>query len=43
MARIFRQPGETGIKIKNVNQNLVFDKYNINVFKNDGESYELKF
>ena len=31
MAMIFRQPGETGRKIKNVNKKLTFDKYNVNV------------
>ena len=31
MAMIFRQPGETGKKIKNVNEKLTFCRYSVNV------------
>ena len=32
MAMIYRQPGGTGIKIKNVNKKLTIGRYNVNVF-----------
>ena len=31
MDTIFRQPGETGIKIKNVNKKLTIGRYNVNI------------
>ena len=42
MVKILRQPGKTGIKIKNVNKKLTVDRYNMNVNTRE-DSYESQF
>ena len=40
MARIFRQPGKTGIKIKNVNKKLTIGRYNVNIITYGVSNYD---
>ena len=40
MAMIYRQPGGTGIKIKNVNKKLTTGRYNVNIITYGVSNYD---
>ena len=40
MAMIFRQPGETGIKSKDVNEKLTIGRYNVNIITYGVSNYD---